>query len=398
LVLEAGNDLDESQRSLLMRTALYHGKGIHTVLRHQTDPDRTAFLIQEALLSSTSPLSLELLTELRHGDQNGELWAPLLIESLNEDLAQMTEPNRSWIEHVVGQLRLENPSAQRSKSVSQQQLDSFPTESLRVNSARSTDQRPTMPKFWALRPAHWSASRIGTTLLALLLLLGAYLWQSQRTTASGWVVIPEGTYAISDPDNPNHEQEVQLDAFVIEHTEVTNWQYRRCHESGVCSLPTYNYSETYSNYFMNPDFDSYPVVYITWADANAYCEWIGRHLPSVEEWEVAASIAPATQRRYIYPWGDRFQPELVNSLSSGVRDTQPVGLYHPAGDSSFGAWDMAGNVAEWTETSPDGMADHALVKGGSYRDEAEGLQVSAYETVPHAGAAPWLGFRCAKRL
>jgi len=263
---------------------------------------------------------------------------------------------------------------------------------------KSTPRQPTMPKLWGLRPAHWSAPRLITTLTILLLLMGVYLWQSQQVTASKWAVIPEGAYTISDPNNADQERIVTLDAFVIEQTEVTNWQYRRCYEAEVCPQPTYDRNATRPSYLMNRDFDSYPVVYVTWNEANTYCQWIDRHLPSAAEWEVAASIAPATQRRYLYPWGDRFKTELANTGANQIDAAQPVGLYHPAGDSPFGVWDMAGNVAEWTETAPAVQLDHALVKGGSYSDEPDAVQASAYQILPRTGAAPWLGFRCAKRL
>ena len=113
------------------------------------------------------------------------------------------------------------------------------------------------------------------------------------------------------------------------------------------------------------------------------------------EWEVAAAYAPATQRYYFYPWGDRFEPRYANSAANEPPDTQPVGFYHPFGSSSLGAADMAGNVAEWTATTAPDDASRYLVKGGSYRGEPDALRTDAAWTLPAANAEQWLGFRCA---
>jgi formylglycine-generating enzyme required for sulfatase activity len=94
--------------------------------------------------------------------------------------------------------------------------------------------------------------------------------------------------------------------------------------------------------------------------------------------------------------------QLANSAEGEIGDTQQVGSYQAAGDSPFGASDMAGNVAEWTATNVGkdpaaaaGAPDRFLVKGGSFLDKAESLAVAASTTLPATFAAPWLGFRCA---
>lgn len=173
------------------------------------------------------------------------------------------------------------------------------------------------------------------------------------------VFVPAGEFLMGC--DPNHNggfecmseelplHEVYLDAYYIDKHEVTNSQYALCVNAGGCEEPASNSSSTRDWYFGNPDFDNYPVIFIDWYSAAAYCNWAGRRLPSEAEWEKAAHGKNAQA----YPWGDENPTcEIANmwnnaTFSACVGDTTAVGSY-PAGASPYGALDMAGNVREWT--------------------------------------------------
>jgi len=129
---------------------------------------------------------------------------------------------------------------------------------------------------------------------------------------------------------------VYLDAFWIDKTEVTNAQYRLCVQAGVCAIPI-------GKYFDNSNYTDHPVVYVYWQDANNYCSWVGRCLPTEAEWEKAAR---GTDGR-TYPWGEGLDCSKANYYWCGkFNEISPVG-YYPQGASPYGVLDMAGNVWEW---------------------------------------------------
>lgn len=142
-----------------------------------------------------------------------------------------------------------------------------------------------------------------------------------------------------------------------------------------------------------PGREAHPVVLVSHGDAMAYAAWLsartGRvwRLPTALEWEKAAR-GPDGRR---FPWGDRFDPALLNSHDTGPFDTLPVGGF-PAGASVYGLLDAAGQVFEWT-ASP-GNPGRFLVKGGSWDDRGCGVCRPAARHARPAGIRHILiGFR-----
>src|SRR6266498_2230557 len=189
-----------------------------------------------------------------------------------------------------------------------------------------------------LSPTETSISPIST--------LGIGSTMISETDGMTLVYVPAGEFTmgsdIGDDEKPVHT--VNLGAFWIDQTEVTNKMYALCQSAGVCKQPIKMSSETRSSYYGNSEFDNYPVIYTIWNMAKTYCGWAGRRLPTEAEWEKAAR---GTDQR-MYPWGNQIDETFAN-YNSYIGDTTAVGSYE-GGKSPYGAYDMAGNVWEWTSS------------------------------------------------
>jgi len=200
--------------------------------------------------------------------------------------------------------------------------------------------------------------------------------------------VPAGEFlmgAVGYEDNP--QRTVYLDAFWIDQTEVTNAMYTKCVAAGPCQPPALKSSASRPFYYGAMQFEDYPVIRVSYDDAEAYCRWAGRQLPTGEQWEKAARGVDGRT----WPWGNQEATcELANGSSDCVGDTNRVGSY-PAGASPYGALDMAGNVDEWTNEI--GIHGYPLTRGGGFMG-AWGIPAG----FGLAGSAYKVGFRCARSL
>jgi iron(II)-dependent oxidoreductase len=229
--------------------------------------------------------------------------------------------------------------------------------------------------------------------------------KSARPQDDGEMVrVPAGEFTMGSNDNgeekPPHR--VYLDGFHIDKYEVTNGLYRLFMAATSRAAPSYWNDEKWNG-------AGQPVVGVSWHDADAYCKWAGKRLPTEAEWEKAARGTDGRK----YPWGEQWDASRANSDESKLGETVPVGSYL-GGLSPYGAHDMAGNVWEWVadwydanyykqspERNPQGPGSgrYRVLRGGSwYYDGAVNLRSASRYRITPVIRYDFVGFRCARGL
>jgi len=231
--------------------------------------------------------------------------------------------------------------------------------------------------------------------------------------------------AYAQREMPRHR--VRLAAFYIDRYETTNALFERFVRSTdhrtlaeregkgrilVRRDGTWHFADVSGATWRTPNGPSisappdHPVVQVAWSDADDYCRWAGKRLPSEAEWEKAARGTDERQ----YPWGQEWDAAKANGAMS-VGTTTPVGSY-PNGGSPYGVHDMAGNVLEWVadwfeeryytrspERSPLGppAGSSRVARGGAWSNRWFYLRSTnrSYNIVPDHRSS-YIGFRCAR--
>ena len=223
-------------------------------------------------------------------------------------------------------------------------------------------------------------------------------------------VIPAGEFWMGvdgmiglEDEKPRHR--VWLDAYSMDLYEVTVARYARF------LAATHHQPPAYWETVEMAEHGDRPVIGVTWDDAEAYCKWAGKRLPTEAEWEKAAR---GTDERP-YPWGTKKPtPDLANyALGARFSYSQvlmPVGKYDKA-KSPYGLFDMGGNVWEWTrdwyegayygkspEKNPSGpeQGQFKVLRGGSWSDMAKYMLTYGRFQLPPSTRNSYTGFRCAK--
>ena len=196
--------------------------------------------------------------------------------------------------------------------------------------------------------------------------------------------------------------------------DVAGWRWR---EQARAAAPVYWRKQ--ESGWMQRDHDRYvplrphaAVIHTNWFEAEAYCRWAGRRLPTEAEWEAAAACGPAANEKRNYPWGESApRPEHAN-LYGVLGQTCDVAAF-PEGDSAWGCRQMFGNVWEWTASDfgpypgfvPDAYRDysepwfgtHKVLRGGCWVTRARLLRNTWRNFYTPDRRDVWAGFRTCAR-
>jgi len=246
---------------------------------------------------------------------------------------------------------------------------------------------------------------------------------------------PKANAAIVKDESPKHR--VFLDAFYIDKYEVTNAHFQQFVQAtgyhtqaereggGKIRTGAKTWAQVPDATWRAPQgkgssiagLETHPVVQVSWHDAKAYCAWTGKRLPTEAEWEKAARGPDGR----LYPWGNELDGRRANFcdrncpfewkdalVDDGYRSTAPVGSYE-AGKSPYGAYDMAGNVWEWTADwyaaqyygrsparNPQGptAGTQVVLRGGSWLYTAPDFRTTERAGVPPGRSNENIGLRC----
>jgi len=223
----------------------------------------------------------------------------------------------------------------------------------------------------------------------------------------GMLRLPGGRFVMGSssqraPANERPARTTTVATFWLDRTEVTVGAYRACVDAGACARPA-RASATCTFDAGDPEL---PVSCVHWRDADAYCRFVGKRLPTEREWEYGARGTFPTS----FPWGGLASCQnavtLVNDQSGKSCAPRPARVgSHPSGASVFGLQDMSGNVEEWTADwyvaalgpGPAPRAGAARVlRGGGWLSAPSQSRTTSRDWGSALESGPNVGFRCAR--
>jgi formylglycine-generating enzyme required for sulfatase activity len=235
-----------------------------------------------------------------------------------------------------------------------------------------------------------------------------YRWEQD---GAAMVEIPEGKFWMGsksgegeDDERPYHR--VLVGRFLIDKYPVTNQQFEEFAQASgrVTEAERAGHEITWRSYY-SFETEHHPVVLVSWNDAQEYCRWAGKRLPTEAEWEKASRGYDGRK----YPWGNT-EPDEAGADPDGYRPgTTRVGSF-PSRASPYGVMDMAGNVSEWCcdwyaseghkespVKNPKGPSSgsHRVLRGGSWYDDAASLRCAYRNRGEPSHRDIDVGFRCA---
>lgn len=228
------------------------------------------------------------------------------------------------------------------------------------------------------------------TILLSTILLTIFINLGIAAVPDGMVKIPAGN---------------DIDMFYIDKYEVTNAEYKKFidanplwqKDNALTSIVGDTYLWGWKGNMYPKGRANHPVVNISWFAAKAYAEWVGKKLPTQAQWEKAAQGSIKGKK---YAWGDESPKNQANynryteKVSFRKPPTMEVGSYS---SNEYGVYDITGNVNEWCLDRLDVDDIHGryhIMRGGSWFDTAEDLEISQVSQHPVYDSMATLGFRC----
>lgn len=198
-----------------------------------------------------------------------------------------------------------------------------------------------------------------------------------RTDGREMLIVPEGESYLGTSADP-----VAFASYYIDAVPVTNGAYRRFVQATGAAPPRHWEDADWL------ELVDHPVVCVSFSESEAFAEWAGKRLPSSDEWERAARGPDG----YIYPWGNAPTVAKCNVRESSLGTTTKVRNYR-SGVSSYGVYDMAGNVWEWCATTTS--TGRRVLRGGSFNSPFTHARCDEANDASESMTDDDTGFRCA---